>query len=35
MQPERIAGFDLSTAPGRRQLARGLADIIGLGILPR
>jgi AcrR family transcriptional regulator len=30
-----IAGFDLSTAAGRRRLARGLADIIGLGILPR
>lgn len=30
-----IAGFDLTTADGRRRLARGLADIIGLGILPR
>lgn len=30
-----IAGFDLTTAGGRRRLAEGLADIIGLGILPR
>jgi len=30
-----IAGFDLNTTEGRRRLAEGLADIIGLGILPR
>ena len=30
-----IANFDLTTSDGRRRLARGLADIIGLGILPR
>jgi len=30
-----IAGFDLTTTEGRRRLARGLADILGLGILPR
>lgn len=30
-----IYGFDLASEPGRRELAAGLADIIGLGILRR